>query len=99
MGSWDKRVYIYVIIDPITMNPFYVGETSFPEKRFREHGALRSKACDVIECIKHNGGVPIFKIIDFCDNGNFKRIESQWMRYFIHKGFNIINTIRQNQIT
>ena len=62
-----KMNYIYTITDPRTEKVFYVGQTTDPKTRFKEHKFKKYSANQekrrIIESIKKEGMMPVFKIL------------------------------------
>lgn len=65
---WFMKInHIYTITDPRTQEVFYVGQTTDPKTRFKEHKFKRysanQKKREIIESIKNDGLMPVFDII------------------------------------
>lgn len=71
-GIGAKRYVIYLIIDPATEEPFYVGLTTDLERRQRAHlGRAKhntKRAAAKIAEILDTGMPPIFKVVESCDS-------------------------------
>lgn len=77
--------YIYTISCPFTNHVVYVGITTRPEERFKQHcskgsGSLISMWCLALKSI---GSLPLYKIIDNDSDGKcgYSK-ERNWIRYF-----------------
>jgi len=97
MGSYNSLVYIYAIINPIDNMPFYVGETSDTEARFKHHLSCRERSKDIINSILVKGIKPKFEILEVCSYGGHKKTEIKWMKSYLSMGYPLINSLTKRQ--
>lgn len=55
--------YVYALIDPETLDPFYVGRSKHPIKRFKQHIAGNSCCYNRIKAMKQKKQKPILCIL------------------------------------
>lgn len=86
-----KRYVVYLIIDPATDEPFYVGQTGNLERRQRAH--LRSarhdtkRAATKIAEILDAGLLPIFKVVESCSSeAESLSAETLWVKRCAQRG-------------
>src|SRR4030065_1619897 len=95
-------VFIYTLIDPITLEVRYVGKTEDPERRYLGHlHVLNKNRKDYNEDISHRanwirklskrGTVPIFSIIEEVSIDNWQEREREWIKYFVNKDCPLTN--------
>jgi hypothetical protein len=86
-----KKVFIYVLINPLNKQIFYVGYTNNPKKRLNEHISDKYNLNKdlIIDDILLNNKRPILNIIDECEyvyNEKFKMYEHERLEiYYIKK--------------
>lgn len=97
MGSYNSKVYIYAIINPIDGMPFYVGETSNTEARFKHHLDCRERSQYIISDILSNNLKPEFQILEVCEYGGHKTLEIKWMKKYLELGYPLINSLTKRQ--
>jgi hypothetical protein len=95
-----KVYYIYCLINPLDNKIFYVGQTTSPTKRFKDHMThLKDSAREnkekikIINAIVENGNKPLFKILQCvwglkCDA---EKIETEHILKLKNSGFDIVN--------
>lgn len=88
-----KKIIVYTLTDPIDLLVKYIGVTSRPKRRFREHIADMNSTlkCTWIKKLKLLGLSPIYDEIDETDTENFKLIEQYWISQFKTWGFPLKN--------
>lgn len=72
--------YIYRLIDPLTHETRYVGQTINPEKRLRQHLSQRDACADKrewVESLKAQGRQPIMEVLDAVEQ-DASRAERHW---------------------
>lgn len=87
-----RMVYIYVLINPINSQIFYVGYTNNPRRRLNEHIKYKYNPYkdSIIEKILYNGLKPILDIIDECEykfNQKLKMFEHERLEMFYIKKY------------
>lgn len=94
--SNGKRYVVYLIIDPLTDEPFYVGQTGNLERRQRAH--LRSarhdtkRAASRIAEILDTGLSPIFKVVESCrSEAESLSAETLWVKRCAQQGYRVRN--------
>lgn len=89
------KYYIYLLSDPITENPMYIGYTKNPKERYANHlciSKLKSIKNSWIKSLKNENLKPIMHIID--ESESFYRIlelEIFWIEQFKNWGFSLKN--------
>lgn len=94
--------YIYILIDPRTNQPFYVGRTVNPFTRLSghiEHGRKYKVIDDgtkrsVIRSILNDGLEPIMRVIEVTTLAYQCEREFTWWQGFIERGYSISNIVR-----
>lgn len=87
----NKKIYIYVLINPLNNGIFYVGYTNNPKRRLNEHIKYKNNPLKdaVIESILRSELKPEMKVIDECDfifNQELKIFEHERLEiYYIKK--------------
>lgn len=91
-----KRYVVYLIIDPLTDEPFYVGQTGNLERRQKAH--LRSakhdtkRAATKIAEILDTGLSPIFKVVESCNSeAESLSAETLWVKRCAQRGYRVWN--------
>jgi predicted GIY-YIG superfamily endonuclease len=84
--SHNRTQYIYLLSNPITQEPFYVGCTCAIRQRRKQH----------IQRFSHqfNGLPPVFTILDFVHTrrlGEGYSIEADWINKYLSEGYRLIN--------
>jgi hypothetical protein len=87
------KVFIYTIADPLTGLVRYVGKTKNTKERFRKHltangNCYKSKW---IKGLKSKGLVPLFEIIDECEESEWAAKERFYIRLFKSVGAKLLN--------
>jgi predicted GIY-YIG superfamily endonuclease len=90
-GAGAKRYVIYLIIDPATEEPFYVGLTTDLERRQQSHiGRARhntKRAAAKIAQTLDAGMFPIFKVVESCDSEQSAlAAETRWVEQCTARG-------------
>lgn len=101
-GIGAKRYVIYLIIDPATEEPFYVGLTTDLERRQRTHlGRAKhntKRAAAKIAEILDTGMPPIFKVVESCDSEqNALAAETRWVEQCTTRGYVVWNRWKEHQ--
>jgi len=85
--------FIYSISSPLDGDVFYIGKTRNFKAREKSHvnnshnEQTRIKIKEIIE----SGMMPVFNIIEQCNQDVSSVIEVKWIKYFEKKGFNLFN--------
>lgn len=101
-GIGAKRYVIYVIIDPDTEEPFYIGLTTDLERRKQAHlGRARpntKRAAAKIAEIRDAGMSPIFKVVESCDSEEHAQAaETRWVEQYTARGYVVWNRWKEHQ--
>lgn len=98
-----KRQYaVYLILDPRTGHPFYVGQTKNPERRWKEHlksGLTQSRrfVARQIQKILERGEQPEFQVVLRCNTeADALSAESEWIRRCSQEGHKVSNRTREH---
>lgn len=97
MNDWTAIVYIYAIVDPRTDEVRYVGKTTAPPRRFRDHICLaRSGLAEYYSSrwmreILSDNKRPILKILQACAEENWQDRERYWIEFYKSKGCSLTN--------
>lgn len=99
--STGSGQYVYVLHDPFSGKPFYVGRSNNPGRRYFEHVNERdsTKKSEYIENLLKHGCVPYMTIVQVCGKDDIEQVEEQWIRYFDrrHKLVNMIYSSRRRK--
>ena len=91
----EEIVYIYALIDPITNNIKYIGQTNNPRNRKYMHikKALSNSIKDKwVRKLLSNNYIPIFKILDKTNKDKANNLEDFYIEKF-NKNGNILNKV------
>lgn len=90
-----KYTFIYCLIDPRNGKVRYIGKANEPKKRLKDHcNPARYKATHKFNWIKQLrelGLKPYLRILEKVLIKDWKIREKHWIRYFIKKGFDLVN--------
>lgn len=81
-----KRFFIYILSNPLTQKAFYVGCTSCPKVRRKQH-YLRFAS-------EFYGLPPVFTVIDTIDGFGLSRglcLERYWINKYVSEGHELVN--------
>lgn len=96
LASRLERWFIYVLRDPISWDVRYVGKTSKPEARFRQHATQthRSKHYNGywLKSLRDKGLAPLFEVIDSGIGGGHQAAERAWISEYRKRGARLTNT-------
>lgn len=97
-----KEYVVYLIIDPVTEEPFYVGQTSNLERRQRQHLGRANHDCKraaaKIAQILDAGMTPAFKVVDTCDSEKASLdAEKKWVEHCAARGITVWNRWREHR--
>lgn len=91
-------VYIYILIDPITNKIRYVGQSTTPKVRYRDHINYAKRNNDNyhvynwIRKLLNDNKKPILKIIETCENySKANEYEKKWIKHYKDNGENLTN--------
>ncbi|TWC18942.1 MULTISPECIES: viroplasmin family protein [unclassified Pseudomonas] len=98
----SKQYLVYIIIDPETEEPFYVGETgNFPRRQqahIRSANTRTKRAAAKIAQILEKGQMPLFKAVEICESKDAAlAAETQWIKRCVEKGHTVWNRIREHR--
>jgi len=101
-GIVARRYVIYLILDPVTEEPFYVGLTTNLERRQRAHlgrAKLNTKrAATKIAEILGAGMTPIFKVVESCGSEqDALDAETRWVEECTARGHIVWNRWNEHQ--
>lgn len=101
-GVEAKKYVVYLIIDPATEEPFYVGQTNDLERRQAAHlgGAKHNtkRAAAKIAQILDAGMTPIFKAVESCDSEDAAlAAETHWVRQCTDRGHVVWNRWKEHR--
>lgn len=89
-------IFIYVLKDPRTGAPRYVGKSNDPHERLERHlqdskrGRKDYKSC-WIRSLLTLGDSPQLEILDTVDEIHWRQWEVAWIEFFISEGFKLVN--------
>lgn len=89
-------MYIYILIDPITLEIRYVGKTNNPKKRMRAHISPHvymrhnNKKCIWIEELKALGLRPVMQVMTTCPADKSHLFEHMYFKLF-NAVFDLLN--------
>ncbi|WP_145187266.1 viroplasmin family protein [Pseudomonas sp. URMO17WK12:I11] len=101
-GVGAKKYVAYLIIDPVTEEPFYVGQTGDFESRQQGHLGKANHDCKraaaKIAQILDAGMTPIFKVVETCDSEEDSlEAESRWIEHCTSRGITVWNRWREHR--
>lgn len=89
------KVYMYVLLEPQTLEVHYVGKTKNPIERYKNHlNSARDKNTHKrrwILSLTKKGLKPILKVIDTVDEDNWQQWEKYSIDYYIRQGASLVN--------
>src|SRR5665213_2971556 len=88
--------YIYVLIDPVSNEIRYVGKTTNPRGRLRQHinhakRGERTHRDNWINVLLRNGSEPVFETIDVVSDAYWDKAEQKWVSLFKNSGCRLTN--------
>ncbi|WP_329604107.1 GIY-YIG nuclease family protein [Pseudomonas putida] len=97
-----KDYVVYLIIDPVTEDPFYVGQTGDFEGRQRSHLAKANHDCKraaaKIAQILDAGMSPAFKVVETCESEEASlEAETRWIEHCTSRGITVWNRWREHR--
>lgn len=77
----ENQIAIYVLVDPRTHLPFYVGKTNKPQIRLKAHrtGKGITPCAKFIREIRAEGLRPEMKVLEWCDEKYWQGREAYWV--------------------
>lgn len=90
-----NQAFIYLIMDPLTNDIVYVGQTKwYPQHRFANHrvGTKETKIGRFILSLKEQGLKPVFEVIEICHKDIADFWELHYMFLYQSWGFQLMNT-------
>ena len=89
------RVFIYILLHPITLDIRYVGKTKNPKQRFHNHCNKahnpKSHKRNWINSLREQGLKPIMQVIDKVEESEWQFWEQYWIVQLKCWGFNLVN--------
>ena len=97
-----KQYVVYLIIDPVSDEPFYVGQTSNLERRQRQHLGRANHDCKraaaKIAKILDAGMTPAFKVVETCDSEQASLdAEKKWIEHCTARGITVWNRWKEHR--
>ena len=87
--------FIYVLRDPETRAPRYVGQTTQVKQRRWQHARGQQKMQlldDWVQGLRHRRQKPVFEIVQECETlEDALSAEGAWAMYFTMRGFKLYN--------
>jgi len=101
-GVVAKDYVVYLIIDPVTEEPFYVGQTGDFEGRQRGHLGKANHDCKraaaKIAQILDDGMTPAFKVVETCESEEASlEAETRWIERCTARGITVWNRTREHR--
>ncbi|NQD75316.1 viroplasmin family protein [Pseudomonas sp. B21-023] len=101
-GVVAKKYVVYLIIDPVTEEPFYVGQTGNFKSRQRSHLEKANHNCKraaaKIAQILDAGMTPAFKVVETCDSEEASlEAETRWIEHCTARGIKVWNRWREHR--
>lgn len=101
-GVVAKHYVVYLIIDPVTEEPFYVGQTGDFEGRQRGHLGKANHDCKraaaKIVQILDAGMTPAFKVVETCESEEASlEAETRWIEHCTVRGIKVWNRWREHR--
>lgn len=99
----DGNEYItYILLDPRSKSPFYVGQTKDLDRRKRAHLRTKEKPFKKVEkyisALRDEGMEPVFYIAEVCNNLEASlESELKWVRYCLQKGYELCNRWKEHR--
>jgi len=87
-------IYIYALRDPITKITRYIGKTNDLYKRYHEHNTRKgiTKKDKWIAKLKDEGEIPIFEILEECNEDNWHIKEREYIKKYRTKQNKLLNS-------
>ncbi len=103
LSQSKNLAYIYLLIDPRSNQPFYVGRTISPHSRLQTHveSAKKYKVIDdgtkraIINSIIGDGFYPVMRVIEVTITKYQEEREYTWWLGFVERGYRISNEVRK----
>lgn len=88
-----SKTYIYMLIDPISRQPRYIGKSNNPLDRLKFHigDKRRSKKKYWIQNLRSQGLLPLLEIVDEVSLNEWQFWEIYWINQMKAWGFNLTN--------
>lgn len=92
------NIYIYALCDPISFDVRYIGKTTDPHRRYRQHLSKRSlnrkkqthKIC-WLKSLLNQSLLPVQQVLEICDETTWEQKESNWISFYKSIGSNLTN--------
>jgi len=93
LNSKKERIFIYVLVDPLTHKAFYVGETYNPEQRLIKHlhDTSNHLKLERIQQLHAQGRFPLLMILEEVSATLALERESWWTAYYWTRGHDLTN--------
>lgn len=88
-----KPVFIYALNCPVTGQPRYIGKTTCPKRRFRDHLSRRDnthRGC-WIQSLLLKGKKPVLEILDEVPETEWQQWEAAYIEFFREQGLDLTN--------
>lgn len=93
-GTKYSTILIYALLDPRTNEIRYIGKTTTPHKRLREHLYARDPrmhVCRWVKSLLRINVVPIMRILEIITNGQWEEREIFWIKWGRENGLRLTN--------
>lgn len=89
LGPFPSCVAVYALLDPRDNTVRYVGKTTCPELRLREHiesAGNQSRRCRWIADLVAHGMEPTMVILDRVSAARWEHVERRWIAFYSRRG-------------
>ena len=97
---YQERAFVYGLINPLTQEVFYIGQSNNPHQRFVEHlrDTSNSTKVETIKNLREQGYKPSLAILEEVDGSPALEREQRWMRFYEEQGVELTNFDSQLRI-
>lgn len=101
-GSENVRTklgFIYILVDPNTLRPRYVGRSVNPIERYRSHLTMRGPSAkrDWLKALLAQGQYPILHVVDIVTGDEAVSVEHSLIRRLLKEGEPLLNVITDQE--
>jgi predicted GIY-YIG superfamily endonuclease len=97
---YQERAFVYALINPLTQEVFYIGQSNNPQQRFVEHlrDTSNSTKVETINHLQEQGYTPTLYILEEVDGAIALEREQWWMRFYEAQGLELTNIDSQLRV-
>lgn len=89
----ESNHFVYLLTDPVSLLPFYIGQTNRPKNRIKEHikEPDHSAKTHIIRAIQKSGEEPLVTLLEKCSAHEVDDLECRWIRLMVRRGIPLAN--------